>query len=99
MLRHLSNLTTKMEKYLIFLILISNFCFGQSESRQTFVLTSSELENFEYNTNEQLTRKITKGENGITILNFYYENSLPKKIEKITGKKKFIFRYEYEYYK
>ena len=59
---------------------------------------SNTLENFEYDKEGKISKKTVKNKNGITVLNFYYENLLPKKIEKVNGEKKITFRYEYEYY-
>ncbi|WP_299365407.1 hypothetical protein [Winogradskyella sp.] len=59
----------------------------------------TKLENFEYDKNGQITNKIIKDKNGITILNFHYKNSLPEKIVKLNGGNELTFRYEYEYYK
>ena len=58
----------------------------------------TKLENFEYDKNGLIFKKTIKDRNGITILNFYYKNSLPEKIVKLKGKKETTFRYEYEYY-
>ncbi len=58
----------------------------------------SNLENFKYDKNGLIISKTIKDRNGITTLNFFYENSLPKKIVKTNGDKELIFKYEYEYY-
>ena len=59
----------------------------------------SKLENFEYDANGFILSKTIKDRNGITILNFFYNNSLPSEIVKINEKNKSTFRYEYEFYK
>jgi len=58
----------------------------------------TKTENFEYDKNGFIETKTTEDRNGITKLNFFYENSLPKKIEKVNGENKLTFKYEYEYY-
>ncbi|MEM6686214.1 MAG: hypothetical protein AAF617_10555 [Bacteroidota bacterium] len=59
----------------------------------------SQLQNFEYNENGQIVKKTIDDRNGITVLNFYYKDSLPEKIVKRNGDKKLTFSYEYEYFK
>jgi len=58
----------------------------------------SVLETFEYNDNGLLKSKITKDRNGITILKFYYQNSLPQKIIKTSGENESLFNYKYEFF-
>ncbi len=56
------------------------------------------LENFEYDQDGIILKKTIKDRNGITTLNFYYENLLPKKVEKVNKENKVTFKYEYEYF-
>lgn len=56
----------------------------------------TKLENFEYNQDGIILKKIIKDRNGTTTLNFYYENLLPKKVEKVNKENKLTFKYEYE---
>ncbi|MDC8000544.1 hypothetical protein POV26_05820 [Aequorivita todarodis] len=57
------------------------------------------LENFEYYPNGLIKSKTTKNRNGITVLTFFYQNLLPKKIVKNNGENESTFRYEYEFFK
>ena len=64
---------------------------------ETKYYTKSEY--FEYDENDFVKTKTIEDRNGITKLNFFYENSLLKKIEKVNGGNKLTFKYEYEFYK
>lgn len=64
---------------------------------ETKYYTKSEY--FEYGANGLVKTKTIEDRNGTTVLNFFYDNSLPKKIEKVNGDNKLTFKYEYEYFK
>ena len=77
---------------------ISSFKFNdKNQIIETKYYTKSEY--FEYNENGFIKTKTIEDRNGTTIQTFFYENSLPKKIEKVNGNNKLTFRYEYEFYK
>ena len=77
---------------------ISSFKFNdKNQIIETKYYTKSEY--FEYDENGFVKTKTIEDRNGTTILTFFYENSLPKKIEKVNGKNKLTFKYEYEFYK
>lgn len=59
----------------------------------------SKSEYFEYGENGLIKTKKIEDRNGTTVLNFFYDNSLPNKIEKVNAEKKLTFKYEYEYFK
>ena len=77
---------------------ISSFKFNdKNQIIETKYYTKSEY--FEYDENGFIKTKTIEDRNETTILTFFYENSLPKKIEKVNGNNKLTFRYEYEFYK
>jgi hypothetical protein len=77
---------------------ISTFKFNdKNQLIETKFYTKSEY--FEYDENGFVKTKTIEDRNGTTILTFFYENSLPKKIEKVNEKNKLTFKYEYEFYK
>ncbi len=69
----------------------------QNQVIETKYYTKTEY--FEYDKNGMVKTKIIKDRNGITKLNFFYENSFLNKIEKVNGDNKLTFKYEYEFYK
>lgn len=69
----------------------------QNQVIETKYYTKTEY--FEYDKNGMVKTKTIDDRNGITKLNFFYENSFLSKIEKVNGDNKLTFKYEYEFYK